>query len=292
MWQHAVLWIIFREYWSPVICTYHDQVQFGEDGGTLKKRQIVMNVGNRVAVGNCNPVQGMVVSTWPLITGSFLGGHVQWRGQALDERDVIPSCSMCSNSCFAGIEMFQRKAFGTSWERRTCGLNAVSNIVRDESVQETDLGERWELRQQIEVRVASILRRNRWARWGVRSEDTLDAQVSSYVNQLVLFLVNQLYKVLMKISTENRLTHLSDNENQGEGLVEANVEGEWLFVIGTNGCVVHSHKYEIVWWVSEIEVWREGWNWLLILCPRERVCVACHLHEKATKIWASNTCHL
>lgn len=68
-----VLWL----YRNLVVCT--NEVNVGEDGGTLECSSEVMEVGHRVPVRNGGIVESTEVATWSPVPSSALGNHVQGR---------------------------------------------------------------------------------------------------------------------------------------------------------------------------------------------------------------------
>ena len=57
--------------------------------------------------------------------------------KALDEGSMIPSCSMCSNTCLATLRRSGARRLG----RAETGLDVVSDVMHDRVVGRTDFSE-------------------------------------------------------------------------------------------------------------------------------------------------------
>ena len=77
----------------------------------------------------------------------------------------------------------------------------------------------------------------------------------------------------VEIQHQNGPLHLSNDKNPREGSTKGKVEHERLITICTNGCIIHNHKDEFVWWVSAVSMRRRNDGYFVSLSMRKHVLV-------------------
>ena len=85
----------------------------------------------------------------------------------------MPSCNMFE-FLFCCFEAFWLKALQAGSHRGAGRLNVICDIMKDRSVREVNLCEKWELGQQFTVGVIYVFRSQGWARGWLSCENSLD----------------------------------------------------------------------------------------------------------------------
>ena len=89
-----------------------DKVDPGENGGTMEARGEILEMRNRVAIGNSVVVKGATISAG---SPDFLGTRWSSDAQALDEGRTMLNSTMCWNSFRAAARRSEARRRGLAW---------------------------------------------------------------------------------------------------------------------------------------------------------------------------------
>ena len=165
-----------------------------------------------IPVRHCVPIKGTIITTGTPVSRGFLGYHVQRRGPGTGGRADDPKLEHVLKLSLGCFETVWGKSSGSSRDRRTSGLDVVSDVVLEGCVQSSDLSEGRKLRQQSEVGIGSVFRAERRAWRTARGGDPVYLKVCASVNEFALVHVYHQSIVSEEISTKDGLPDISDDE--------------------------------------------------------------------------------
>lgn len=213
-----------------------DEVKLRKNVGTMQGCGKLLNVWNRVVVGDGCVVEGAIVAARRQF---FLGTMCSGEDQLLEEGRTIPNSIMCSNS----LRAMERRS-GARRRVRACpdwgssGHDVVSDIVFDWTLGGTGSNDSGELVEN-DLKLALRCPRQETGLGDCEKGNALYLQgVCESVGELVASHINKEGEMAEEVGTKDWMLNISDDEDPVEGASESKIEGEGSSAVSHYRCVI------------------------------------------------------